>query len=330
MDNIGKIYTDYRLGGVPRYYLGKPDDWDMKVIAEILKCTVFMGCQNGENFTPYGTGFFVGVPYKNSVSWQHDYLVTAKHLIDKDKAGCNSFRVNTRDGVSKSVFISKSQRWYDHPTEVADVYVTPIDVEDDWDMLVLPAGMIASKDIIGNDAWITTGSDVFITGFFEEFNHGLKNYPIVRKGSIAMLPKERIYSEGIGEIESYLIESRSRGGLSGSPVFWYASSDDLDMKKVYEKKGALVPSGIKPVIRQNYWGLLGLIQGHFDVKDKDKEDSDPEYDSELSYKKGVINAGIASVTPSIKIEDILNIPELVKQREEAEEEYRQRKGTTPD
>ena len=50
-----------------------------------------------------------------------------------------------------------------------------------------------------------------------------RNFPIVRTGHIAMMPDEKIPKVKIGDWEgnadAYLIESRSIGGWSGSPVF---------------------------------------------------------------------------------------------------------------
>jgi hypothetical protein len=46
----------------------------------------------------------------------------------------------------------------------------------------------------------------------------LKNVPIVRVGNLASYPSEQIQTRAFGRMEAYLIEARSIGGLSGSPV----------------------------------------------------------------------------------------------------------------
>jgi hypothetical protein len=51
-----------------------------------------------------------------------------------------------------------------------------------------------------------------------------RNIPIVRTGNISMIPSEKVPGIQIRrgesvESEVYLIEARSVGGLSGSPVF---------------------------------------------------------------------------------------------------------------
>jgi hypothetical protein len=50
-------------------------------------------------------------------------------------------------------------------------------------------------------------------------SHGRhQNVPIVRVGNFASYPAEQIQT-GFGRMDAFLIEARSIGGLSGSPVF---------------------------------------------------------------------------------------------------------------
>src|SRR5438477_12251658 len=50
-------YVDYRLGGVPKYYLTPRKDIDMLLPNEILKSVVFLGKKRGEEIRYGGTGF---------------------------------------------------------------------------------------------------------------------------------------------------------------------------------------------------------------------------------------------------------------------------------
>ena len=81
-----------------------------------------------------------------------------------------------------------------------------------------------------------------------------RNIPIVRIGNLASLDEEKVQTEG-GPIDAYLIEARSLGGLSGSPVF-------LNLGTVRQIKRQVVgaESGA-PIIF-----LLGLIHGHYDTQ----------------------------------------------------------------
>ena len=90
-------------------------------------------------------------------------------------------------------------------------------------------------------------------------------------------------------MEAYLIESRSIGGLSGSPVF----AVDHKNRRVL---------------------LLGLIQGHYDVKDEILIDSAV---SDSSIPAG-INTGIAIITPATKLLEIVEREDVRKMCEQQE------------
>ena len=114
----------------------------------------------------------------------------------------------------------------------------------------------------------------------------------MRMGNIAMVPDERIPITNFGDMEAYLIEARSIGGLSGSPVFVIEVVDPLD-RRIH---------------------LLGLIQGHWDVKPETIIDEATE-DSET---RAGVNVGIAIVTPASKILEIINCNEMQKLRDDLE------------
>jgi hypothetical protein len=58
-----------------------------------------------------------------------------------------------------------------------------------------------------------------MVGLFTRFTGTTHLIPIVRTGNVAMMPRDRLPIAGFGEMEAYLAEGRSIGGLSGSPVF---------------------------------------------------------------------------------------------------------------
>ena len=65
---------------------------------------------------------------------------------------------------------------------------------------------------------IEVGEEVFVTGLFSHHHGQSKNIPIVRVGNISAMPEEKIQTKE-HLMDAYLIEARSIGGLSGSPVF---------------------------------------------------------------------------------------------------------------
>ena len=78
--------------------------------------------------------------------------------------------------------------------------------------------MVATDKVI-NDNAIGVGDEVFLTGLFANHIGQQRNLPIIRVGNIALMPEEPVQHPSLGPIDAYLIEARSIGGLSGSPVF---------------------------------------------------------------------------------------------------------------
>lgn len=89
---------------------------------------------------------------------------------------------------------------------------------------------------------IAIGDETYTVGLYSLVPGRNDNVPVVRVGNIAMMPGEPIHCLDDVERELYLIEMRSIGGLSGSPVF------------------SLSP------ITNTYW-LLGMIHGHHTLKE---------------------------------------------------------------
>lgn len=120
-----------------------------------------------------------------------------------------------------------------------------------------------------------------------------------------MLPGEPV-STRAGDIKAYLVEARSVGGLSGSPVF--ANAD-----QGFELSNALS----KRTVCLQPMALLGMVHGHFDVKNLN-EDVVTEDDR---LRDGV-HTGIAIVIPVEKIVETINHPDLIELRKKAVENLR--------
>jgi hypothetical protein len=140
-------------------------------------------------------------------------------------------------------------------------------------------------------------------------------------GNLAGMPEELLRTK-YGDMSAYLVEMRSIGGLSGSPVFLNKSQEPL-------------PPGFMPDLRfqrdpeQVVWSqlpLLGLVHGHFDVQNLN-EDSVVDDDA----TRGAINAGIGVVIPVQKIVETLYQPELVAERKKIEATFdKEEPAATPD
>jgi hypothetical protein len=272
----------------------------MLIPDEVRKCVVFLMYRDKNQALNFaGTAFFVGI---QNEMYSFPYLITAKHVIVKIKQESSDgnvyIRINDKQGGSK-IIGTESDRWSEHPTDSSvDVSVLmwapPLD---EFDYLMLPEAMMATEEIIHTES-IGLGDEVFITGlFFSHFGKS-KNIPIVRVGNIASMPEEKIDTLTFGSIDVYLIEARSIGGLSGSPVFVHKDIiKNVDGQLMMSSN----PFGIQY--------LLGLIHGHWDIA-MDSADGMIE-----DANEGAVNMGIAMVVPAVKIIEIINQPKWIEERQ---------------
>ena len=194
----------------------------MAIPDEVRKCVGFLAYKNAQGIVSLaGTVFFVGVGLLGEPLDSFGYAVTAKHVIDfiKEKStdGKVYFRLNLKD-VGAKYAVSKIEDWHFHPTDRSvDVAAMNFAYESMFDHLVYPAAGIATADVIRTQE-IGIGDEAFIVGLFAHHYGQQRNIPIIRMGNIAAMPEEKIQTAS-EKMEAFLIESRSIGGLSGSPVF---------------------------------------------------------------------------------------------------------------
>jgi hypothetical protein len=274
----------------------------MRVPEEIRKCVVYLGLprrtpEGSETLAPKGTGFFVQVPSEEHPEERvHIYLVTAKHVARSLMGREFRIRANESEGGSAFVRGTEEINWWTHPTdESVDVAVLGWVPPEPIEYRTVPLEMFLTEEIIRSKS-IGVGDEVFMTGLFIHLVGSARNQPIVRMGSIAMMPDEPIPSEA-GSVEGYLIESRSIGGLSGSPAF------------VRET----IPMGL------GAFHLLGLVHGHWDIPlDQIADSVLPDVNDAVAN----VNMGIAVVVPAEKIREVLFHPQLVDRRQRDDERWR--------
>jgi hypothetical protein len=165
-----KLYTDYRLGGIPKFYVSREED-RMLIPDEVRKCVVFLLYRDqNQNCQFAGTGFFMSVQIER-VSFI--YLVTAKHVIvEVSKRSSDSkvyIRINDKQGGSK-LLETDINLWKKHPTDSSvDASVLAWAPQQEMsDYRIIPSTMIATDEIIKRES-IGLGDEVFITGLF--INH---------------------------------------------------------------------------------------------------------------------------------------------------------------
>jgi len=272
----------------------------MQVPDELRECVVFLHSKDGDKYIARGTAFFIGIAAASDPDVFHIQLVTSKHVIDNigslPKDQKVYIRVNLVDGGFDWID-SDVRQWVPHPdpTQCVDVAVLPwAPPQSVIRYKFIPSTLLVTDAILKSES-IGVGDEIFTTGLFVNRLGEKRNIPIVRTGNIAAMPEEPIKTP-IGSMEAYLSESRSVGGLSGSPVFV-----SLGPIRISANGGTSIGS--------RRFQLLGLMQGHWDAK-LSSEDSPYDF-----TKPEIVNMGIAIVIPSQKILETLNHPLLVAFRD---------------
>lgn len=308
--------TDCRLGGQPRYVLAHDERFLVQVPDEVRRCVVFLHSQHEHGRAARGTAFFVSVPFSNAPDRYFVYLVTARHVIDQIRAHGSDGKVHIRANLTSGGFgwlETSPDQWIVQPEdapEYIDVAVLPYAPSPALvEYLTLPRSMFATPAAIEANE-IGLGDELFMTGLFVSHYGKNRNIPIVRIGNIAAMPDEPVVTD-LGPMVAYLAESRSLGGLSGSPAF--------------VSIGPVRVTGGGTSLGARQFFLLGLMRGHWDAQ-LGAEDAVSDNQS----RRELVNMGVAIVVPISKIEEILNLPILQSQRQRQESESQGRGLPTED
>ena len=282
---------------------------DMRVDERIRKAVVFLGRRvDGVRFVPYGTGF-VAVTYDGDIAFQQ--IVTARHVIEDIDSDTIWARVNTHHGPAELLPLA-SDHCHFHPDDQVDVAVVPgVIPKDRFDILHIPSEEQQLTEEAIEQHSIGVGDEVFIAGMFVSRLGEARNLPIIRIGNIAAMPEEKIETE-LGYHDAYLIEARSIGGLSGSPVF-------VQMAPLRLLQGVVTPT------EGSSQYLMGIALGHHRIETtqdswelRSSECADDE-DAERERLGRLIplNSGIGIVLPTSYIIGAIRQDNLVQKRKEA-------------
>jgi hypothetical protein len=326
------MFEDRRFSGRWRWSYSPPRDDGMRIPDTYLNCVVFLGQRRVENGKEIlnlgGTAFMIGV--EDAWCNLHYYLVTARHSILELEGREYLVRANTTDGHFKEVTFKGDEKWWYHPTEEESVDVAVIPwklADDDATSCFTPEEFLTDEKRVKEDIGI--GDAVYTVGLFTKLRGEQRNTPIVRSGAIAMMPQEMLPDAKIGNwrgpIDAILIEARSVGGLSGSPVFVRESR--MDVEVIHDQEGE---DFNKTEAVGSFWHLhlLGLAHGHWEIFPDDKNNVRIW---SVTKEDRSINLGIAVVVPAKKILETLNHPELQALRiKEGRAIYEADGETTPD
>ncbi len=274
----------------------------MRVPETVRKCVLFIGVRDVDGSITYGgTAFVVLVPGTGNKSF--GYLVTAKHTLDFLGDRPFVMRLNLRDGTSV-ILDATVDHWSFHDDATVDAAVAPLAFTEplDADIVGIPVSNFLDDEIVVEHR-IGSGDEVFITGLFTRTAGTSRNMPIVRMGTVALIPPEKIPHAG-ALIDAYLIEHHSIGGLSGSPVF---VSETAIIPSEYSKPKKRTPEKLV-FFAPGQTFFMGLIRGSWEVP------PNPAF----GQWEGM-NVGISVVVPAQKIRDILYSEEQITLRKRFED-----------
>jgi hypothetical protein len=264
----------------------------LRVPAQLLKCVAFIS-RDEEQLDYGGSAFVVLVPDDDTSGCLH--LVTAKHVAIALESGKAMVAMNGKDGLPLWMKNSTAVNWFFHPDEAVDVAVLPMATIrlHDYDYQEIPTTIFLTPQRAERFG-ISVGDETICLGLFRPFVGRNRFTPIARSGIIAMMPDGELPHPQFLTMEAYLIESRSRGGLSGSPVF---------VRNTIHPQG--VDSAGAPIrfSASSDFHLLGLLSGHWTANPTSGKDGD--------------NMGLSLVVPAVKILEALCHPDLLVLREEA-------------
>lgn len=285
----------------------------MQLPPEIRKCVCYVGVARDAATRLNGTAFLVSLPASKECGRHkyHVYAVTAKHVLvpeytaEADKRPWDEIwlEINTKDGGVQSVEVPLDD-WV--RVDGSDVAVAPVvPSQAVFDYLHYPIQSAATRAFMTENR-VFPGEDVVMSGLLVHHPGESHNLPIIRIGNLAALPNDPINLSTGPEPEAALVEVRSIGGLSGSPVFLHLSdwrrdeNGQLLALQWPEDAGADTPTS-----GSNY--LLGLVHGYF-----------PSYGDPIDHlmprTDDAMNVGITIIVPVERIAEIIYGEDLSKNR----------------
>lgn len=265
----------------------------MLVSPGLLDSVVFLGVETADGFHPAGVAYFVSVPATLVPDKLHVYLVTAGHCV-RDRETLVA-RLNAPGGGTTVDLLPQADRWLrlaepdigEHYVDLAAVRWNP-EVSAGAGYTSIPLETFFDERLVGNesDVGVGIGDEVVTVALIGVRYAQEENAPLAHTGNVAMVPREpmlvRFENGPELRMRLYLIELRSGGGVSGSPVF----------ARPRAGQGAPAP----PI------SLLGTLVGRWNGGDADE-------------------TGLAKVLPAQLLKDLLFQKGETESRRDAEQRH---------
>jgi hypothetical protein len=274
---------------------------------KFLDCVIYLypdakSADEGEGIG--GSGFLAGVLTTGlPQNFYFLYAVTNKHVI---KNGATTIRFSTRVG-EKEIFETDERAWVSHPAgDDLAACVISFDPQNIKFNFVPRTDFISIPTMKNIDVGI--GDDVFVVGRFISHEGKQQNNPTARFGCLAQMPWEPIIQDDGFPQESFLIEARSIGGFSGSPVFLQGLPNTRDQVTDYKRRQD---------DRERLIGIeWGLLQTWEPVCNETGEPVNPNNPQGLQV---AANTGMMGVVPVWKLAELLDNGPLAEHRAEQEQ-----------
>ncbi len=277
----------------------------MDIVSTITSTIVFLFAQGGE--VPIGTGFIVGYPVPTEANKVVPLIVSAKHVIADHTVVIARFSSEEGTMPVQVQYDLNSLReagdLWEHPDKGVDIVVFRTPHFSQAKYVPIPLDKIATKEVFAKEDIKSTDRVVF-PSLLVNFMGLTRNYPVMRDGSIALIPEEDVplkYQVGHNLINTkqpvILIDATSIPGASGSPVFLYPGP---------RMKGSSYQLGAYTAY------LLGIMHGFYPAVPR------PIEEIEVSTPKPFFkeNSGIAIVFPAWRLLEILDTAAFTKRMEE--------------
>ncbi len=246
-----------------------------------------------------GSGVLIGVPLEENSSYKLVYAVTNAHVALNPNNPSPVIRVNTKDNNFDIIETTQDQ-WHRHPLG-DDLAIMPIRLKSQFHKFnyTKREGLITREFI--NEHNIGPGDGVFLIGRFIHHEGKKQNLPLVRRGIISLMDKEPIRNHFTGLAQdSIVVETRSIGGYSGSPVIVIVE-----------------PLSHRPHtsdLSLNWHArLLGIDWGHIQIHEPVIDQSGNKHPDKWQVQT---NSAMTCIVPAWKIEDLLELEEMVEIRKE--------------
>lgn len=309
----------------------------MQIDATTMKSVVFLGEPADSGFRAVGTAFFLSVTEEDSKDFV--YLVACRHVVtpfkDREQTEPDDrsiwIRVN-RKRSSPRLYETKRSEWICHEDRFIDVCVFACNLsrwegEDDVDVGVVSASReIFTPEKERQQGELRVGDPLFMPSLFIGRVGSRRNIPVLRLASVAALAEEPV-EWGSRRRPAYLIETRSLGGASGSPVFLHTAETGRLISDGSEDWADVWLNPDTGEYELPYF-LIGMMQGTHGGQYASDFATDPE-DERVVPADADFNAGIGIVIRYQEILEVLNQNEMKAARMANVEQSKKDSGYRP-